>query len=247
MKKFFRKLHRWLGLLMALQIIAWMASGLYFSIFPIAEIRGGHLTHPATEPSREMLAELGDPSSIGEALDEHLGTEWSLTGLELTTVGREARWRVQGRSGGKAFTRLIGPGGRGVVPRLTEEQAREKAGEWLVADGQPDSVTWLESPAAGSEYRGSILPVWKAAWSGSENVNLYLDPWTGELLARRTDRWRVFDFLWMLHIMDFDSRDDFNHPLLQIAALLGLIVSLGGVILWALTTPLFRRKKRISA
>ena len=39
MRKFLRKAHRWLGLLMALQIIAWMASGLYFSIFPIEVIR----------------------------------------------------------------------------------------------------------------------------------------------------------------------------------------------------------------
>ena len=73
---------------------------------------------------------------------------------------------------------------------------------------------------------------------------MYLDPWTGDLLARRTDRWRIFDFLWMLHIMDFDTRDDFNHPLLQIAALLGLIVALGGFVLWALTTPVFRRLRQ---
>ena len=63
----------------------------------------------------------------------------------------------------------------------------------------------------------------------------------GELLARRTDRWRIFDFLWMLHIMDFDTRDDFNHPLLQLAAVLGLIIALSGVVFWAMTTRLFRR------
>ena len=43
MKLFFRKVHRWLGLLMAVQIIAWMASGLYFAVFPIETIRGEHL------------------------------------------------------------------------------------------------------------------------------------------------------------------------------------------------------------
>jgi hypothetical protein len=55
----------------------------------------------------------------------------------------------------------------------------------------------------------------------------------------------VFDFLWMLHIMDFQTRDDFHHPLLQIAAALGLIVALGGVVLWALTTPVFRSRPRV--
>ena len=47
--------------------------------------------------------------------------------------------------------------------------------------------------------------------------------------------------------MDFSERDDFNHPLLQIAAALGLIVALGGVILWLLTTSLFRNRKRLAA
>ena len=57
MKRLVRKLHRWLGLLMALQIIAWMASGLYFSLFPIAEIRGEHLTRaPEGIAARDLVA-----------------------------------------------------------------------------------------------------------------------------------------------------------------------------------------------
>jgi len=86
------------------------------------------------------------------------------------------------------------------------------------------------------------MPLWRVRFEQPESLNLYLDPWTGEMVARRTDRWRVFDFFWMLHIMDFDEREDFNHPLLQIAAALGLIIALSGVVLWALTTRLFRRR-----
>ena len=68
---------------------------------------------------------------------------------------------------------------------------------------------------------------------------------TRDVVAARTTRWRVFDFLWMLHIMDFQSRDDFNHPLLQIAAFLGLVVALGGVALWVVTTSVFRRRRGV--
>jgi len=45
--------------------------------------------------------------------------------------------------------------------------------------------------------------------------------------------------------MDFENRDDFNHPLLQVAALLGLLVALSGMIFWAITTTLFRKKRRV--
>jgi hypothetical protein len=48
----------------------------------------------------------------------------------------------------------------------------------------------------------------------------------------------------MLHIMDFDTRDDFSHPLLQLAAAAGLIIALSGVVLWAVTTTSFSRRRR---
>lgn len=183
MKIFLRKLHRWLGLLMALQIVAWMASGFYFSIFPIAEIRGEHLTRTAEVPAMEEFAKAPSPAVVKQSLD------------------------------------------------------------WLSVPAKDVAVEWLESEQESLEFRGRQLPVWKVSFSEPESLSLYLDPWTGEILARRTDRWRLFDFLWMLHIMDFDTRDDFNHPLLQVAALLGLIVALSGFVFWALTTRLFRRRR----
>jgi hypothetical protein len=50
----------------------------------------------------------------------------------------------------------------------------------------------------------------------------------------------------MLHIMDFDTRDNFNQPLLQVAAALGLVIALSGVVFWAMTTRLFRRRRRLA-
>ena len=101
----------------------------------------------------------------------------------------------------------------------------------------------LLEAAPGSEIRGRRLPVWKVDFSEPESLSVYVDPHTGEIVARRTTRWRVFDFLWMLHIMDFDERDDFNTPLLQVAAVLGLLIALSGLVYWAMTTRLFRRKR----
>jgi uncharacterized iron-regulated membrane protein len=108
----------------------------------------------------------------------------------------------------------------------------------------PQSVEWIETVEQDSEIRGRDTPVWKVSFAQPESLNLYLDPWTGEILARRTDRWRIFDFFWMLHIMDFDAREDFNHPLLQISAALGLVIALSGVGLWAITSPILRRRRR---
>ena len=126
------------------------------------------------------------------------------------------------------------------MPMLTEAAAERRARSWLVSPLEPGAAEWIEEVEPDSEIRGRALPVWKVAFAQPESLNLYLDPWTGEILARRTDRWRVFDFFWMLHIMDFEARDNFSHPLLQIAAALGLIIALSGVVLWVLTTRVLR-------
>jgi uncharacterized iron-regulated membrane protein len=235
-----RKIHRWLGLLMALQIVAWMASGLWFSIFPIEEIRGEHLTRPAEGLELARLGQLAAPAVVQGALDQHFDESWQLAALELRRLDGQLYWRVSGSSGQQTFTRLVAAEEGRVAPMLTAAAAESRARDWLLTPAEPEAVEWVESVAPDGEIRGRELPVWKVSFSQPESLNLYLDPWTGEILARRTARWRVFDFFWMLHIMDFDTRDDFNHPLLQVAAALGLVIALSGILLWVLTTRLLR-------
>jgi hypothetical protein len=247
MKIVLRKIHRWLGLLMAVQIVAWMASGLWFSIYPIETVRGEHLTRASEQlqsDRRDALAdELAAPSALREPLDAHFGGDWTLSSVQLQRWNGQVLWRVAGVSAGRPFARLLEADGSGVVPRLTAAQAERQALHWLVAPGVVRAVEWVERIEPDAEVRGREPPLWKVSFSTPESLNLYLDPWTGEILARRTTRWRVFDFLWMLHIMDFETRDDFNHPLLQIAAALGLVVALSGTVLWALTATYMRRRR----
>lgn len=244
MRSFFRKLHRWLGLLMAVQIIAWMGSGLYFSLIPIAEIRGEHLTQPGPVPGRQQLGELAHPGGLEDTLSRHFGGDWELNSLEFVNRDGAALWRAEIESGGVVHARLVSADSKVLLPQLTGEQAKNTAQKWLNTPSRAVSVEWIENLDQSPEIRGRDLPLWKVQFEEPDPVNLYIHPWTGELLARRTPQWRIFDFLWMLHIMDFDTRDDFNHPLLQVAAALGLVVALGGIVLWAMTTRLLRRCRR---
>lgn len=241
-RRLFRKIHRWLGLLMALQITAWMASGLWFSLFPIEEIRGEHLTRPAEPLELDRLDGLASPAALQQALDRHFdGRGWALSSAQWVSLGGQLYWRVTGESLGRSFTRLLRADDARVQPMLTAAAAEQRALAWLMEPATAEAVEWIEAGEGETEIRGRAMPLWRVRFAQPESLNLYLDPWTGEITARRTARWRVFDFLWMLHIMDFDEREDFNHPLLQIAAALGLVIALSGLALWLLTTRLFRR------
>jgi len=242
-KALFRKIHRWLGLLMALQIIAWMVSGLWFSLFPIEEIRGEHLTRSAQPLEIASFGALAPPAALQRALDQHFdGQGWVLSSAQWIRQEGQLYWRLSGESAGHSFTRLLSVEDARVQPMLSAAAVERRAQWWLLSPALAEAVEWVGEDDAVSEIRGRDMPLWRVRYAQPEALNLYLDPWTGEVVARRTDRWRVFDFFWMLHIMDFEEREDFNHPLLQIAAALGVIISLSGVLLWALTTRLFRRR-----
>jgi len=243
MKIFFRKFHRWLGLLMALQIIAWMASGLYFAIFPIETIRGEHLITEAERLDASDIQDLISPAAAWLAYLGEYEQDSSLESLELHEGMGETWYRITGKMNDKSYSRLVNAKTGEVLQFLDQEKVLKIAITALNVQGKVEATELVTEHSTGSEYRGRSLPLWRVRFSDPESLNLYIDGWTGEIVTRRTTRWRIFDFLWMLHIMDFDERDDFNTPLLQIAAALGLLIALSGVIFWAMTTRLFRSRK----
>ena len=68
------------------------------------------------------------------------------------------------------------------------------------------------------EYRDKPLPAWRVLLGDRAGTAVWIDARTGEITARRNERWRQYDFLWSLHIMDYRGRESFHHPLLIIAA-----------------------------
>jgi uncharacterized iron-regulated membrane protein len=84
-----------------------------------------------------------------------------------------------------------------------------------------------------SEFRGGPLPVYQVSLNDWRDTRLYADAYTGKVLARRNRFWRVYDFFWMLHIMDFKNRTDMNNYFLKVLSLGALGIVLSGYFLFA--------------
>lgn len=94
--------------------------------------------------------------------------------------------------------------------------------------GRLKTPEWLA--AADGETRGHEGPFWRVRVADDLETTIYVSAQTGEIVERRNRVWRVFDIAWMLHIMDYRQRDNFNHPLLIATAFGG--VCLAGSGLW---------------
>ena len=109
-----------------------------------------------------------------------------------------------------------------------ETSIRLAANKYYKGEGKISSLTRLTE--APKEYRRPP-PVWQVRYDDKAKTRLYLDTETAELRAVRTRLWRVYDFMWMLHIMDYKSRDNFNSWWLRLAAFLALLFAISGLML----------------
>jgi hypothetical protein len=64
-----------------------------------------------------------------------------------------------------------------------------------------------------------------------DSTRVFVTADTGRIVAVRTGTWRLYDFFWGLHIMDWKNHEDFNTPWLLGFALGGLALWLGGAVL----------------
>jgi hypothetical protein len=230
------KVHKWLALLMAVQILFWFASGLFFAAVPIERVRSEHAraelpAEPvATAAAAAGLARLAAALPAADRIE--IG---ALLGRPVALVRRgEARPQLYDLVAG----RRLGPIGAATATRIAERD--------LAGDARAVRAVLVDT--ASPEYRGA-LPAWRIDFEAGTHRSLYVAADTGAVTARRSTLWRVYDFLWSLHIMDFRGHEDFNTPLLVIATALGLVMIVTGIILFPsrLGWNAWRRRRRAAA
>ena len=116
--------------------------------------------------------------------------------------------------------------------KISHEQALE-----IVFDQtylEPLILTEISQEAPGSEYRGRDLPLYKIESSDetSENINVYVDPYSAKIVAIRSNQWRIWDFMWGIHIMDWNERDNIGNIFLKVFSILALLSALSGIYLF---------------
>ena len=213
------RIHKWVALIVGLQIVLWVAGGVVMSVIPIEQVRGEHKI--ATQTAKSVSpADIITLQNAAQAAQINQVAEAS-TG----TVLGEPVWHLKSPDG-ISFTVDARTGA--VLSPASELLATQIAQADYSGSATLSDVTLLTDPP--SEY-GRPGPVWQVVFADRDNTTLYVDPGRAEVRARRSSTWRFYDFFWKLHIMDYDDGDDFNHPLLITAAGAAMFVALSGFIL----------------
>lgn len=226
-----RRLHKWIGLVVGVQLLVWTLSGFYMVVIDLDFIHGDHLIREEAPRSLEV-AELGDPLLAVRAVP-------GATGVRLHRVlGRDV-YIAAGPQGDVAMdARSLER-----LPRPTATDIRRIAQERFNGSEAIVGAELLEE--VPFEIRGRRAPLWRVQFEGWNKPTLYVSASTGELLSRRHELWRVFDFLFGLHIMDYSERENPNNLLLRAFSWAALTLTLTGA--WLLLYSFPRRKRRRGA
>ena len=193
-----RRIHKWVGLVIGLQFLAWAISGTAMALLDMDEVAGG----PMTEVRAAALpADTTSWPSVQQALSGQPVTRLSIRSLPQGSV-----YEVTTANGVRLFSATDGT--PVAIDRATATAIASAAHPGGAA---VKSVSPL--PELTFAVRDHQLPIWQIDFRDSRNSSYYVSGSTGELLARRNDTWRWWDFFWMLHIMDYSERASFNHPL----------------------------------
>lgn len=201
------------------------------SFLPIEQVRGEHLVDRETVmtiPAGTVFADLAQISAKAKAPVEAI--QWHMMGGRVVAEVRTA-------NGITLFDAVSGER----LPPVGADHAKAIADAAWKASDKPKSIAsrvTTESP----EYRAS-LPAWRIAYADPDATSIFVAADTGKITAVRTGTWRLYDFFWSLHIMDWKNHENFNTWWLLAFAIGGLILSLAGTVLLFIRWP-FRRKRR---
>jgi PepSY-associated TM region len=214
--------HIWLGWIVGLPVLMWTVTGLFMVARPIEEVRGEHLRVTAGKETLPAGSEIvlsipqGKPvRSITTAM-EHGKV---ITSLDYAD-GTLARFGEDGSE----------------LPLVDEAAARALVAAEIVGGDKVQTATLYPAANAPFDFR-KPMPAWRLILA--DGTHVYVGQHSGRIEAVRTRWWRAFDFMWGLHILDPQTREDTSHPLLILLAALSVIGALFGCVL------LFRRRRAV--
>lgn len=227
-----RTLHKWLGLLIGVQILIWLATGLYMVVFDIDFIHGD----PLVKNTQQTVVVVDTPRlSLADLKEKY---------PEATQIGLRA---VMGKTFYMVTSAdnryLLDPETGALESPLNEATVTDIAKYHFAGEATVIKASLISSNPP-MEIQTRRLPLWRIDFNDRFATSFYIDPYSGSLVTRRHQYWRIFDFMWMLHIMDYEDRADAHNLLLIAAQMTGLTFAISGLWLLFYSFSARRRKSR---
>lgn len=210
-------LHRWTGLILVVQVVLWLGSGLYFALTGHQGMSGHQYMAPHAAPP---VLKRG-ASQLGFAGLYHRYP--SAQTIQLRNVDGQGQYKI-------------------TLPNQTLYLRASDGAPWqtgkatalaLARDSYtgPGDVADIDAITHSDELPGWQGNGFRIRMNDDLNTRIYVNAATSEVMEHRNTPWTLADWAFRLHFMDYSGGRSFNHLLIWSAGLLALWFSLSGLIL----------------
>lgn len=237
---FIRRTHRWLGVTMGIQLLFWTVGGLYFSWSNMNEVHGDYEKAPL--PLLATTNAYVSPTIILDSLRKKNPID-SLSEMKLVTILGQPTWQISYAPSGHEhhhyMVQLADAQTGQLRSPLSKEEAIQVAKNGYAGKGKMTEVEYINKASAHHEYREQPLPAYAVTFGDERKTIVYVSTALGTIQKYRNRPWRQFDFLWMLHTMDYSSRDNISNWILKAFSIFSLVTVVSGFTLFFVS----RRRK----
>ncbi len=196
-------------------MLIWSISGLYMTAVDLDIIHGDHLV----KELKPNIIESDKISPISEQIIEQLAP---IQSIKLKVYFEQSVYEIRSAKQLTIVDAITGEIKADLAAKVIEQQANEiYAGEASIA-----SVERL--PAYPGEVGGRKQPVWQVQYDDGLRSTLYFHVQSGRLISKRTDLWRAFDFLWLLHIMEYQGVGGMTGIIFRVFSITSMLMALFG-------------------
>jgi len=223
MRRLARRLHRYLMLIVGGQMLLWALSGLYMVWFDIHYIHGDHFIKSSPP--------LSSFSTINVGFDEIVARYPDADSIVLVSVREMPVYRLTLAGETLLISGLSGD----IIQPFSDKQAAAIAMSRLRQSYEVDSVSLLRENGQDNSVGQRGRPLWRVEFEGLLAPTFYISQDSGTVEYIRHAPWQVFDWLWRLHIMDYQDGEDVSNTLLVSMTFLGLLAVIVGLLLLPFT------------
>ena len=216
-----RTLHKWLSIIIGIQVLIWVLSGSIISLLDQDMVKG-----------RNTLNALPPVSAIGHTRELFNITELSipanteLQSVRLARVGDSLYYFLESLDATLVFNAHTGE-----TFSIDEAQAQQTAIQSYKGKGAWVSNEYFANGSEELAAKHGRTPQWRIEFDDSIKTRVFVSGIDGRVLAHRNGYSQVVDFLLMLHFMDYPDEHSFNNLQIRVVAFAALWLAISGLLL----------------
>ncbi|WP_448569099.1 PepSY domain-containing protein [Thalassotalea ganghwensis] len=213
--------HKWLSLVVGMQLLIWLVTGLYFNLMDESKASGNANRIYAEQVISNAEVELIALSDIDVDSPIEVKLIWIQAQPYYQFIFEQGEHSYQKRRS------ILFNAVTGQEFSLSKQQALTLAQQSYSGTGRLMTTELTQPPFADDVKQQNAM--WKIDVEDENMTTIYLDSVTGQVLRHVNDDARLKDLMLKLHFMDYADSGGFNHWLIIAFAIATLLLSITGI------------------